>query len=81
MSTTEVWERLAHIAFALALLFGLALFAGHTIDSPPASAGPPTIAAPPPHAVALDAALADQARSDARNASCSDTAETGLPLH
>jgi hypothetical protein len=60
----EVWERLAHIAFALSMLFSLALFAGYMVDPPPAAAGPPTVSAPPPHAaLALDAALADQAVS------------------
>jgi hypothetical protein len=62
---TEVWERLAHIAFALSLLFSLALFAGYAINPPPVSAGPPTISASPPHAATLDAALADQAVSQA----------------
>jgi hypothetical protein len=60
MSTTEVCERLAHIAFALALLFSLALFAGYTINPPPVSAGPAAVSAPaPPHAAALDDAPAD----------------------
>jgi hypothetical protein len=66
MRTAEVWERLAHIAFALALLLSVTVFAGHTINPPPASsAGPPAVSDPPPHAtpVALDAALADQAVS------------------
>jgi hypothetical protein len=64
MRTAEVWERLAHIAFALSLLFSVALFSGYIIAPPPASAGPPAVFAPAPHAaLALDAALADQAVS------------------
>lgn len=38
MSTTEVWERVAHVCFALALLGGLPVLAGTLIGpSPPAS--------------------------------------------
>ncbi len=58
MSTTKVLERLAHFAFALALLFGLALFARFTINPPLASAGPPAVSSPPAQAAALDPAPA-----------------------
>lgn len=58
MSTIEVLERLAHMAFALALLFGLAQFTRFAIDSPPAAAGPSVVSAAPPHDTALDPAPA-----------------------
>ena len=56
--STEVVERVAHIALGVVLLVGLALFARYTINPPPASAGPPSISAPPPHVTALDGAPA-----------------------
>jgi hypothetical protein len=56
MSTTEVWERLAHIAFALSLLAGLALFSGTTMSHPAISASSSTVAAPALRGAALDAA-------------------------
>jgi hypothetical protein len=66
MRTAEVWERLAHIAFALLLLFSVALFSDYMIAPPPASAGPPVASTPPPHdaALALDAQAVSLATCD-----------------
>jgi hypothetical protein len=50
--STEVWERLAHIAFALAVLVSPALFSGYAIESRPALVGL-SAASAAPHAAAL----------------------------
>jgi hypothetical protein len=47
MSTTEVLERVAHVALGVALLFSLALFTRCTVDPPSASAGPSDVSAAP----------------------------------
>lgn len=47
MSTTEVLERVTHVAVGLALLFSIALFARYTINPPRASASLSAASLPP----------------------------------